>query len=101
MTITTERQSTGLSLYVKRVFINNNCEELIPQYMRFIKGLVDSSDLPLNVSREIIQKDRQIQIIKKAITSKVFRQLKNMLNKDRKKYCEFWNKFGASQRGYS
>ena len=69
----------GPSLYVKRVFITDNCEDLVPQYLRFIKGVVDSNDLPLNVSRELIQKDRNINLIRKAVVSKVLRHLKTML----------------------
>ena len=86
----------GLGLYVKRVFITDHCEELIPTYMRFLKGLVDSSDLPLNVSREIIQKDRTIRAIHKAVTSKVLRHLETTLRKDREKYVKFWDLFGAT-----
>ncbi|MBQ48021.1 MAG: molecular chaperone HtpG [Zetaproteobacteria bacterium] len=86
----------GLSLYVKRVFIAADCDDLIPVYMRFMKGIVDSNDLPLNVSREILQKDRQIVSIRKAIVSKILKTLSNMLNKDREKYESFWKVFGAT-----
>ena len=71
----------GLSLYVNRVFIMENCEELLPPYFRFVKGVIDSSDLSLNVSREILQQDRQIAAIRKALTSKMLRELKTMLDK--------------------
>jgi len=86
----------GLNLYVKRVFIMSDCEELIPKYLRFIKGMVDSNDLSLNVSREILQKDRQVARIKKSLTGKILSTLKDMLDKDRKNYETFWNVFGPS-----
>lgn len=86
----------GPSLYVKRVFISDNCEQLVPQHLRFVKGVVDSNDLPLNVSRELIQKDRQINLISKALVSKVMRHLKKMLEKDKEAYLKFWDHFGAT-----
>ncbi|NRA45769.1 MAG: molecular chaperone HtpG [Oligoflexales bacterium] len=86
----------GLSLYVKRVFIMDNCEQLIPQYLRFMKGVVDSNDLPLNVSRELIQQDKHIQMIRKALVSKIIRSLETMLNKDRESYEKFWKNFGPT-----
>lgn len=86
----------GLSLYVNRVFIMENCEELLPPYFRFLKGVIDSSDLSLNVSREILQQDRQIAAIRKALTSKMLRELKTMLTKDREKYEGFWGVFGST-----
>ena len=86
----------GPHLYVKRVFISDNCEELVPQHLRFIKGVVDSSDLPLNVSRELIQKDRQITLINKAVVSKILRHLKKMMTKDRETYVKFWENFGST-----
>lgn len=86
----------GLSLYIKRVFIMADCEDLLPRYLRFVKGLVDSSDLPLNVSREILQKDVQVQRIQKAVVSKVLSFLRDMLNKEREDYESLWGKFGAS-----
>ena len=86
----------GLSLYVRRVFIMGHCEDLQPRYLRFVKGLVDSSDLPLNVSREILQKDAQVEKIRKAVTGKVLGYLRDMLNKERADYEEFWKNFGSS-----
>ena len=86
----------GLDLYVKRVFIMDHCEELIPSYFRFIKGVVDSSDLSLNVSREILQKDNQVEQIKKGITGKIFKTLAEMLEKDRESYETFWEQFGET-----
>jgi len=84
----------GLSLYVKRVFIMNDCEELLPRYLRFMRGMIDSSDLSLNVSREILQKDIQGIRIKKSITGKILNQLADELKKDRDQYLKFWECFG-------
>lgn len=84
----------GISLYVKRVFIMNDCEELIPEYLRFVKGVVDSEDLSLNISREILQHDRQIQVIRKTVTKKVLDTFKKLYKDDRDKYVEFWKQFG-------
>lgn len=86
----------GLSLYIKRVFIMADCKELIPTYLRFVKGLVDSSDLSLNVSREILQQDRQVTQIRKNVTTKILGSLKDLLSKERTAYENFWNEFGAT-----
>jgi molecular chaperone HtpG len=86
----------GLSLYVKKVFILDNCEKLIPPYLRFLKGVVDSSDLSLNVSREMLQQDRQVGGIKKALVAKVMRSLSTLLEKNREAYEKFWKNFGAT-----
>lgn len=91
-----EGSERGLSLYVKRVLIMSDCEELLPPYLRFVKGVVDSSDLSLNVSREILQQDRQITQIRRALTTKVLKTLGEMLNEDRKQYEAFWSNFGAT-----
>lgn len=84
----------GPMLYVKRVQIMKNCEQLIPEYLRFIKGVVDSSDLPLNVSREMLQNNRQVEIIKKSITKKVLDTLSDMKNNDYEDYLKFYRHFG-------
>ena len=84
----------GLTLYVKRVKIMDHCEELIPPYLRFIKGMVDSSDLPLNVSREILQNNRQVETIKNSITKKVLDTLSDMKKKEYDKYLKFYGEFG-------
>jgi molecular chaperone HtpG len=86
----------GLQLYVKRVFIMDECEELIPPYLRFMKGLIDSSDLTLNVSREMLQKDHQAARMRKAVTNKIFGSLKEMLQNQREDYVKFWNLFGPT-----
>jgi molecular chaperone HtpG len=88
----------GLNLYVKRVFIKGDCEELLPPYLRFMKGMVDSDDLSLNVSREILQQDRQILRIKKALTSKILSTLKELLENDRTSYEKFWLNFGSTMK---
>lgn len=86
----------GLTLYVNRVFIMDNCEELLPAHLRFVKGVIEANDLSLNVSREILQKDKQIQAIKKAVTGKILRHLKTMIKKDREAYEKLWGNFGAT-----
>ncbi len=88
----------GLNLYVKRVFIMNDCEELLPSYLRFVRGLVDSNDLSLNVSREILQKDRQVSAIKKSLTNKVLRTLGDMMKNRREDYEKFWTNFGSTMK---
>ncbi len=84
----------GPVLYVKRVQIMDNCEELIPPYLRFVKGVVDSSDLPLNVSREILQANKQVEIIKKNITKQVLDTLRTLKDNEYDKYLGFYKEFG-------
>ena len=84
----------GPALYVKRVQIMDHCEQLIPIYLRFVKGVVDSSDLPLNVSREILQNNRQIEVINKSITKKVLDTLTDMKKNEYDNYILFFNEFG-------
>ncbi len=86
----------GIQLYIKRVFIMDDCEALLPEYLRFVKGVVDSADLSLNVSREILQQDRQIQTIRRRLIKKVLSTLKDMLAKDPEKYTGFWREFGQA-----
>lgn len=84
----------GIHLYIKKIFIMNDCHELIPEYLRFIKGVIDSEDLSLNISREILQQNRYIKIIKKYITNKIVDELR-ILKRDRfSEYLSFWNEFG-------
>jgi len=85
----------GVHLYVKRVFISDNCEALLPDYLRFVKGVVDSSDLPLNVSREILQEDVQIKRIQKNLVSKTLSTLAEIKEKETDDYLKFWGEFGA------
>jgi molecular chaperone HtpG len=84
----------GLKLYVQRTFIMDDSKNLLPRYLRFIKGVIDSNDLPLNVSREILQSNKVIESIKRASTKKVLTLLKRMANSDAEKYQEFWGEFG-------
>jgi molecular chaperone HtpG len=84
----------GVHLYVKRVYITDNCEALLPDYLRFIKGVVDSSDLPLNVSREILQEDVQIKRIQKSLVGKVLSTLAEMKEKNFEDYLKFYAEFG-------
>ena len=89
-----EVQKRGLQLYVRRVFITDECKELVPDYLRFICGVVDSNDLPLNVSREILQENPQLSRIEKAVTAKVLSELKKLLENDREAYAGFFREFG-------
>src|SRR6476619_7274582 len=84
----------GLHLYVRRVLIMEHCEELLPGYLRFVRGVVDSADLPLNVSRQRLQEDRHIAQIRKWLTKKVLDSLEEMQTKEPEKYVEFWKQFG-------
>jgi molecular chaperone HtpG len=84
----------GPMLYVRRVQIMDHCEELIPQYLRFVKGVVDSSDLPLNISREILQSNKHIEVMRKNITKKVLDTLADMKNGEYEKYLGFYKEFG-------
>jgi molecular chaperone HtpG len=84
----------GIQLYVKRVFIMDECKELMPPYLRFVKGVVDAQDLSLNVSREILQKDRHIRIIRKQLTKKIHDTLETLARDDRAKFIELWKEFG-------
>jgi len=89
------QQKRGLSLYVRNVFIGDDIEMLLPSYLRFVKGVVDSSDLPLNVSREMLQDDAVIRKIKDAVANKVLSALEEMKKKDAKRYDGFWASFGT------
>ncbi|MCD9880821.1 molecular chaperone HtpG [Streptomyces guryensis] len=85
----------GLQLYVKRVLIMDDCEALLPPYLRFVKGVVDAQDLSLNVSREILQQDRHIRMIQRRLTKKVLSSVKEMKANESDKYAAFWREFGA------
>ncbi|MFF5093534.1 MULTISPECIES: molecular chaperone HtpG [Actinosynnema] len=86
----------GVQLYVKRVFIMDDCEELMPEYLRFVKGVVDAQDLSLNVSREILQQDRQIQLMRRRLVKKVLSTIKTMLNDRPEDYAVFWRELGTA-----
>ncbi len=84
----------GIKLYVRRVFIMDDAEQLMPSYLRFVRGIVDSADLPLNVSREILQESKDIETIRKGCTGKVLGMLSDMAENDKEKYATFWGQFG-------
>lgn len=84
----------GLKLYVKRVFIMDDATQFLPRYLRFVKGIVDASDLPLNVSREILQDNKQVESIRSACTKRVLSMLEKMSQKDTETYQKIWNEFG-------
>ncbi|MEJ3748275.1 molecular chaperone HtpG [Actinomycetes bacterium KLBMP 9797] len=86
----------GVQLYVKRVFIMEDCEALVPQYLRFVKGVVDAHDLSLNISREILQQDRQIQAVRRRLVKKILSTLKDLKSADAEKYGTFWAEFGRA-----
>jgi len=85
----------GIRLYVRRVFIMDDAEQLLPAYLRFVRGIVDSNDLPLNISREILQESRDIEAIRAGCTKKVLDLLANLAANDKEKYATFWKAFGS------
>lgn len=85
----------GVQLYVKRVFIMDDCEALVPTYLRFVKGVVDAHDLSLNISREILQQDRQIQIVRRRLVKKILATAKDLKANHAERYRTFWTEFGA------
>ncbi|MGP6442728.1 molecular chaperone HtpG [Rahnella aceris] len=84
----------GLKLYVQRVFIMDEAEQFMPNYLRFVRGLIDSNDLPLNVSREILQDSRITQNLRSALTKRVLQMLEKLAKDDNEKYLQFWKQFG-------
>ncbi|MFP4522722.1 MAG: molecular chaperone HtpG [Fibrobacterota bacterium] len=87
-------KKSDLHLYIKRVFITDDCKDLLPEYLRFVKGVVDSSDLPLNVSRETLQYNRMMPKLKKNLVTKVLAELSSWMKKERESYEAFFNEFG-------
>jgi molecular chaperone HtpG len=85
----------GLKLYVRRVFIMDDAEQFLPQYLRFVKGIVDSSDLPLNVSRELLQQDPEVDAIRSSLTKRVLDMLARLMKDEPEKYATFWKEFGT------
>ncbi len=85
----------GLKLYVRRVFIMDDAEQFLPLYLRFIKGVVDSADLPLNVSRELLQKDADVEAMRAALTKRALEMLAKLAKDETDKYATFWREFGA------
>lgn len=92
----TKNFKRGLQLYTKNVFIMEKCEDLIPEYFNFISGLVDCDSLSLNISREILQQNAELQVISKNLEKKITSELEKILKNDREKYIEFWKEFGRS-----
>jgi len=90
-----QERKHGVKLYVKKVFISDDVKELLPEYLRFVRGIVDSADLPLNVSREILQENPIIKKIRKSLTGKIFSELKKLSEKDKEKYEAFWRELGT------
>ncbi|CNF02615.1 heat shock protein 90 [Yersinia mollaretii] len=86
----------GLKLYVQRVFIMDDAEQFMPNYLRFVRGLIDSNDLPLNVSREILQDSRVTQNLRSALTKRVLQMLEKLAKDDADKYLQFWQQFGMA-----
>jgi len=91
--------SRGIQLYSNHVFVMNDCRDLLPDHLRFVRGLVDSPDFSLNISREILQHDKQLKIIGTNLEKKVLESLKNLLKNDRKLYEEMWAEFGKAIKG--
>jgi molecular chaperone HtpG len=85
----------GLQLYARRVLIIEKCEELLPKYLRFVRGIVDAADLPLNISRQMLQEDRHVVHIKRWLTKKVLETLKNLQESSPEKFDKLWTAFGA------
>lgn len=92
---TQQAMQHGLHLYIKRIFIMDNCQELLPTYFRFVRGVVDSEDLPLNISRELLQENRQVQRMSKGIVAKLLQELQRLQEKEPENYLKFWEQYGA------
>ncbi|MHA1542819.1 MAG: molecular chaperone HtpG, partial [Candidatus Hodarchaeales archaeon] len=95
MMATSSHQDYGLKLYSKKILIQEKAKDLLPEYLRFVFGVVDSEDLPLNVSREVIQVDRTIRRITKSITKKIIDELEKIADEDEEKYLEWFSQFGV------
>jgi molecular chaperone HtpG len=89
----------GIKLYSRNVFVMDNCQDLLPEHLRFVRGLVDSSDFSLNISREILQHSQQLKLVGKNLEKSVLKALENLLSKERKKYESFWEEFGKAIKG--
>ena len=88
------QQRRGVRLYVRRVFIMDDAEQLLPAYLRFVRGVIDSADLPLNVSREILQESRDVRSIREGSTKRVLALLEDLAGNQKEKYAKFWSEFG-------
>ena len=89
----------GIKLYSKNAFVMDNCQEMLPDYLKFVRGLVDSPDFNLNISREMLQQSKQLKVIGNNLEKTVLRTLENMLSNEREKYEEFWQEFGKAIKG--
>src|SRR5215217_7643253 len=86
---------SGVQLYIKRVFVMGDCDQLMPRYLRFVKGVVDAQDMSLNVSREILQQDRQVTAIRRRLTRKILSTIAELQSKQPEDYRTLWNQFGT------
>ncbi len=92
------KERRGLRLYAKRILIVEDCDKLVPPYLRFLRGVVDSEDLPLNVSREMLQEDKNLAQIQQQLTKSVLRALKELSENDAESYLKFWGEFGRAMK---
>ena len=90
-----QERKNKIKLYVQKVFITDDCDEIIPNWLRFIPGVIDSQDISLNISREMLQNNPVITKIKKGITTKILNEINNFSSKEVDAYLKFWNNFGA------
>ncbi len=91
-----QEATNGIRLYSKNVFIMENCQDLLPEYFRFVRGLVDSPDFSLNISRELLQHSQQLKLVGKNLEKSILKTLESMLNKDRTKYEQFWKEYAQA-----
>ena len=95
MDLFNSERKNKIKLYVQKVFITDECDEIMPNWLRFVPGVVDSQDISLNISREMLQNNPVIDKIKKGITNKVLNEINTLSTKDNKKFLDFWKNFGA------